>query len=74
MIWVALTFGSNNERRHLDGAHGVPMQQQSCALAARTTLVVMGVSGSGKSEISQGSPPHSVGAISKPIISILPKT
>jgi len=30
------------------------MQQQSCALAARTTLVVMGVSGSGKSEISQG--------------------
>ena len=29
------------------------MQQQSCALPARTTLVVMGVSGSGKSEISQ---------------------
>ena len=29
------------------------MQQQPCALPARTTLVVMGVSGSGKSEISQ---------------------
>lgn len=50
------------------------MQQQSCALAARTTLVVMGVSGSGKSEISQGVAAPSVGAISKPIISILPKT
>ena len=29
------------------------MQQQPCALPARSTLVVMGVSGSGKSEISQ---------------------
>ena len=29
------------------------MQQQPSALPARTTLVVMGVSGSGKSEISQ---------------------
>jgi len=50
------------------------MQQQSCALPARTTLVVMGVSGSGKSEISQAVATALGWRLSKPIISILPRT